>query len=148
MVSNYVYTSFLRSNNIYVNSLTYSVYKYISFFTAVQFNTLSLIMYGILGIILIGLLYTNSGKKEHSERSFLSYTSLALISIVIFNSYRSPQYMFWFTPLLCLLIANDFEKIKVFWALQLLNLIEYPFAFGSIWNNASYLNPIKQVPFQ
>ena len=62
--------------------------------------------------------------------------------MILFTKFHSPQYIVWFTPLLCLLVADDIYKIALFYVVQVFAYIEFPLMFGSFYTNMEYTNTV------
>jgi hypothetical protein len=62
--------------------------------------------------------------------------------VIFFTKFHSPQYIVWFTPLLCLLVADDIYKVVLFYIVQVFAYIEFPLMFGSFYTNLEYTNTV------
>jgi hypothetical protein len=70
---------------------------------------------------------------------------IALVAIVACSKYHSPQYMMWFTPILCILVAGDLFKMVVFYLLQGIWYIKFPLTFWTLWTNTYYVEPLPKA---
>ncbi len=130
------------SVGVYVNTLTYTLYSWLSgvMHIAISPESVSLGMYGLMGLTILYLLYNaymDTGKRPVTLLKTLFCT---LIAIIVFTKFHSPQYIVWFTPLLCLLVADDVYKIILFFVVQVFAYIEFPLMFGSFYTNLTYTN--------
>ena len=131
------------SVSVYANTLTYTVYLWLSgvFHIGIGIEGISIVMYILMGISMLCLLYYAYIDGEKKPDSLLKSLLCALIAVIIFTKFHSPQYIVWFTPLLCLLVADDIYKILMFYAVQVFGYIEFPLMFGSFYTNPEYTNP-------
>lgn len=131
------------SLGVYVNTLTYTIYSWISGVGHIDIaiGSVSLVMYGLMGITLLYLLYTAYVDTEKRPVTLLKTLLCALLALIVFTKFHSPQYIVWFTPLLCLLAADDIYKILLFYAVQVFAYIEFPLMFGSFYTNLEYTSP-------
>lgn len=125
---------------IYANTLTYTLYSWFHgvFQIPVSPGTLSLFMYGVMGIMMLYLLYAAYQDTAKRPVTLLKTLLCALILVIFFTKFHSPQYIVWFTPLLCLLVLDDISKILLFYVVQALTYIEFPLMFGSYYTNLEY----------
>jgi hypothetical protein len=128
---------------VYANTLTYTLYSWLNgvLHLGVTPDTISLVMYSLMGVTILYLLYfayTDTSKKPDL---FLKLILCALVAVVLFTKFHSPQYLVWYTPFLCLLVAEELNKIVLFFAVQIFAYIEFPLMFGSFYVNLQYTNP-------
>jgi hypothetical protein len=97
-------------------------------------------MYGLMGITILFLLYIAYTDTEKRPVTLLKTLLCAFIAVIFFTKFHSPQYVVWFTPLLCLLVADDLSKIVLFYIVQVFAFIEFPLMFGSYYTNLEYTN--------
>jgi hypothetical protein len=130
------------SVGIYVNTATYTLYSWINGVGHINVlpETISLVMYGLMGITIVFLLYTAYTDTEKRPVTLLKTLLCAFIAVIFFTKFHSPQYIVWFTPLLCLLVADDLYKIVLFYIVQVFAYIEFPLMFGSYYTNLEYTN--------
>lgn len=130
---------------VYANTATYTLYSWLNGIG--QFGILpdgvSIMMYGMLGIIILYLLYTSYVDTEKRPVTLLKTLLCAFIAVIFFTKFHSPQYTVWFTPFLCLLVADDLFKVILFYIVQALAYIEFPLMFGSFYTNLEYTNPVR-----
>ena len=92
-------------------------------------------MYGLMGIAMLYLLYNAYRDTEKRPIMLLKTLLCAFIVVIFFTKFHSPQYIVWFTPFLCLLVADDLYKIILFYIVQVFAYIEFPLMFGSFYTN-------------
>jgi hypothetical protein len=102
-------------------------------------------MYVLMGLIFVVLLWSAYVDREKRPVTLLKLIVCALIAAVLFTKFHSPQYIVWFTPLLCLLVADNLYKIVVFYLFQIFAYIEFPLMFGPFYTNLEYANPAGSV---
>ncbi|MGD1005069.1 MAG: hypothetical protein ABR887_06555 [Methanoregulaceae archaeon] len=130
------------SVGVYVNTATYTLYSWFSGVghIAISPENVSLVMYGLMGITVLYLLYNAYMDTEKRPVTLLKTLLCALIAIIVFTKFHSPQYIVWFTPFLCLLVADDIYKVVLFFIVQIFAYIEFPLMFGSFYTNLKYTN--------
>ncbi|MCK9581779.1 MAG: hypothetical protein M0Q92_15215 [Methanoregula sp.] len=130
--------------NIYVNTASYTLYAYLSevLHWGISSSTVSSMMYVLMGITLLLLLYIAFAEQEKKAKTLLKLVLCAIFCSVFFTKFHSPQYIVWFTPLLALLVADNFVKIGLFYASQVFAYIEFPLMFGSFYTNLQYTSPV------
>lgn len=128
---------------VYVNTATYTLYSWISgvLHIGISPENVSLVMYGLMGITMLYLLYSAYTDTEKRPVTLLKTLLCAFITIIFFTKFHSPQYLVWFTPFLCLLVADDIYKVVLFYIVQIFAYIEFPLMFGSFYTNLEYTNP-------
>jgi|WetSurMetagenome_2_1015567.scaffolds.fasta_scaffold36938_6 hypothetical protein len=99
-------------------------------------------VYVCMGIGLLTLLYAAFKYKKQEPAVLIKFILCAVMIVVLSYKVRSPQYIIWFTPLICILIVDNIYKIGVFYIIQVLAYIEFPLTFGRLWTNIEYTNPI------
>lgn len=129
---------------VYVNTLTYTLFSWINEFghIGIRMETLTLMMYGLMAITLLYLLYNAYVDSEKRPVTLLKTLLCAIVAVIVFTKFHSPQYIVWFTPFLCLLVADDIYKIILFYIVQVLAYIEFPLMFGSFYTNLEYTNAV------
>lgn len=132
------------SLGVYVNTLTYTLYSWINGVGHIGITpeNVSLGMYGLMGITMLYLLYMAFIDTEKRPVTLLKTLLCALIAMIIFTKFHSPQYIVWFTPLLCLLVADDIYKVVLFYIVQVFAYIEFPLMFGSFYTNLTYTSAV------
>ena len=130
------YNKFLMITGFnYCNTLQYTLSQFIG-----HFDLLSLLFKVLMVGIIIASLYKMIASKK-SPLLMIQLIFICLLAVIFLSAYRSPQYVVWFAPLAALLICNDRIGILSYVALQILSFIEYPFAYGMIYDNQHYLYP-------
>jgi len=132
------------SVGIYVNTATFTLYAYLEEVghLGITSSTVSTLMYGMMGVVFLILLYTAYIVTEKKPAMFLKILLCAIFSVVFFTKFHSPQYIVWFTPLLCLLVADNLYKILLFYVTQVFAYIEFPLMFGRFYTNLEYVSPV------
>lgn len=128
---------------VYANTLTYTIYSWLNgvLHLGVTPETISLVMYSLMGITIVYLLFVACTDTSKKPVLFLKLVLCALVAVVIFTKFHSPQYLVWYSPFLCLLVADELNKIVLFFAVQIFAYIEFPLMFGSFYVNLQYTNP-------
>jgi hypothetical protein len=99
-------------------------------------------MYLVAGIIVVVLLAMAYFSGKFSSLSLVKVILVAIFSVVFCMKYHSPQYLIWFTPLVCLCIADELYGILLFFFSQIISYIEFPLLFGVFYTNGEYMNPV------
>lgn len=143
IIQQYISSSLIRTD-VYVNTPTYTLYAILHDVLALDISSMiiSNLMYGILVIVLLTLLFLAFRKEQFGPETLLKFVLLSIFSVVFCMKYHSPQYFLWFTPFICLLIADSINKIILFFAVQILTFIEFPLIFGVYYTNVNYLMPV------
>lgn len=144
IIGQYLSGNLLRSN-VYVNTPTYAIYAILHELLDINvpIDLISNLMFAVLGIILLLLVYTAFRMEKISGINLVKFIALSIFSVVFFMNYHSPQYLIWFTPLVCLLIADRMYAVALFFLAQIITYMEFPLMFGTLYTNAEYLNPVK-----
>ena len=129
--------------DFFVNTFTYTAYSWLHAVVDIPITTVSAIMYAIMITSLLFLVYLAYSYPQKSPRFLLELSICAIFSLVVFTKFHSPQYMMWFTPLLCILVAGDFLKIGLFYLTQALAFIEFPLVWRTLYTNTSYTSPLS-----
>jgi hypothetical protein len=135
------------SVGVYVNTVTYTLYAYLHdvFHVGITSAATSTIMYVLMGIALILLFYIGYADSEKNPTRLLKLVACAIFCLVFFTKFHSPQYIVWFTPLLCLLVADNLYKVLLFYVTQVFAYIEFPLMFGRFYTNLEYVNPVESA---
>jgi hypothetical protein len=143
IIQQFISATLIRTD-VYVNTPTYTLYAILHEVVALDISSMiiSNLMYGVLGIVLLTLLFLAFRKDKFSPETLLKFVLLSIFSFVFCMKYHSPQYFLWFTPFICLLIADSISKIILFFAVQILTFIEFPLMFGVYYTNENYLMPV------
>lgn len=128
---------------VYANSATYTLYLYLHDILGLGISpeAVSTVMYALMGIALLYLLYLAYAGTKGDPTAFLKVLLCAVFSLVLFTRFHSPQYIVWFTPFLCLLLADDPLRISLFYLTQAFGYLEFPLLFGGFYVNLEYVNP-------
>jgi hypothetical protein len=129
---------------VYANSATYTLYLFLHeiLHLGISPDGVSFFMYGMMGIVVLLLLSLAYAEREAHPITFLKILLCAVFSVVFFTRFHSPQYSLWFTPLLCLLVADQPGKTLIFYLTQVLGYVEFPLLFGGFYVNNEYVNPV------
>jgi len=109
---------------------------------SITIDTVLMFVYVCMGIGFVLLGYTALKYKKQEPVILIKFVLCAIMLIVLSFKVRSPQYVVWFAPLMCILIADNVYKIGLFYFIQILAYIEFPLTFGLLWTNIEYTNPI------
>jgi len=109
---------------------------------SITIDTVLMFVYVCMGIGFVLLGYTALKYKKQEPVILIKFVLCAIMLIVLSFKVRSPQYVVWFSPLMCILIADNVYKIGLFYFTQILAYIEFPLTFGLLWTNIEYTNPI------
>jgi len=132
------------SVGVYANTVTFTIYSYLHdvFGLGIALESVSTIMYILMGITIVSLLYFAYAEKEKTPKLLIKLVLCAIFCMVFFTKFHSPQYLVWFTPLLAILVAGDLLKIVLFYITQIFAYIEFPLIFGKYYVNLKYTNPV------
>lgn len=130
------------SLGVYVNTPTYTIYSWLNGIGHLDISpeNVSLVMYGLMGLVMLLLLASAYTDKEKKPVTLLKILFCAFIAVIFFTKFHSPQYIVWFTPFLCLLVADDIRKIALFYVVQVCAYIEFPLMFNGFYTNLAYVN--------
>lgn len=131
------------SVGVYVNTVTYTLYSWLNgvWNIGVTAEEISLCMYLLMAAVLLYLIYKSYKSTENPQELLIKCLLCALIVVIYFTKFHSPQYIVWFTPLMCILVADDIYKIILFYLFQIFAFIEFPLMFGGFYTNNQYTNP-------
>jgi hypothetical protein len=123
-------------------SLVYTIYSWINGILgiAIQTSTISLMMSLTMVVFLFTIVYLAYIDKGKSPVLLLEMILCALVIVVTFSQYHSPQYMMWFIPVLSILVAGDIFKMVIFYVFQAIEFIKFPLMFGTFYTNQAYTN--------
>jgi hypothetical protein len=141
VISSYIGGSLIRTD-VYVNTATNTVFAFFNniLHISISANLISALMYIIMGIALLLLLFYAWIIRNQKEKTLIKLVALALFVIVFCMKYHSPQYILWFLPLVCLLVADTIAGIAMFYITQVVAYIEFPLAFGTLYVNSNYVS--------
>jgi hypothetical protein len=128
---------------VYANSAAFTLYAYLRALLGpgITPDAVGVLMTILMIIVLLLLLFVQYREREQRPEPFLKILLCAVFSLVFFTKFHSPQYGFWFTPLLCLLVADSPRKILLFYVTQAFGYAEFPLLFGSLYVNLEYVSP-------
>ncbi|WP_292370344.1 hypothetical protein [Methanoregula sp. UBA64] len=131
------------SVGVYVNTVTYTIYSWLNGLWHIGITTgeISVCMYLLMAAVLFYLIYKSYKSTENRQETLIKCLLCALIAVIYLTKFHSPQYIVWFTPLLCILVADDLYKIILFYLFQIFAFIEFPLMFGGFYTNNQYTNP-------
>ncbi len=127
----------------YSNTATFAFYSWIHdvFRIGISIGTISLVMYLAMGVGILALLYAAYKIPEKDPNLLVRLLLGAIILTIVCARVRSPQYIVWFTPLICILVMDDIRKIVSLYAVQILAYIEFPLIFGAYYVANNYTEP-------
>ena len=132
---------------VYVNTPGYTIYAFLSEVLGFKLSMNSIVTGETALLCLIFLvLMVYAYLKPQTHKQFLKILLVALFSFVALWSYHSPQYMFWYTPILAILIADDLLSVLLFYIIQLLEFIEFPVTSGVFYTNTYYVTTLAKDP--
>jgi hypothetical protein len=134
----------LRSElGYYSNTLTFTIYSWVHdvFHVGISIDTISAVMYIWMGAGLLVLLYAAYIIPRRDPNLLIKLILCATVLVVVCAKVRSPQYIVWFTPLICLLAADDIRKIVLLFIFQALAYLEFPLMFGAFYTALQYTAP-------
>lgn len=108
----------------------------------ITIDTVLTFVYICMGLAFVILFYSAFKYKKQDSLILIKFVLCAIMIIVLSFKVRSPQYVVWFTPFMCILIADNIYKMGLFYFTQILAYIEFPLTFGLLWTNIEYTNPI------
>jgi hypothetical protein len=148
IISQYFSASLIRST-AYVNTPTYVVYAIFHEILNIDISIalISNLMYALMGTVLLVLVYFAFTLEKINRTTLLKFMVLSIFSVVFFMKYHSPQYLVWFTPIVCLLIADRLYAVALFFFAQIITYVEFPLLFGSFYTNVEYLNPVHSTGY-
>ena len=131
-------------NGYYSNTVTFTLYSWIHdvFGLNISIGAISAIMYAGLGLGMLVLLYAAYKIPGKNPKLLLQLLLCALVLAVVCARVRSPQYIVWFTPLICILVMDDIKKIVSLFVFQALAFIEFPLMFGAFYTSNTYTEPL------
>jgi len=124
----------------YSNTLTFTIYSWVHdvFNLGISLDVISAIMYIVMGVGLLILLYAAFTIPGRDPKLLIRLILCATILVVVCAKVRSPQYIVWFTPMICLLAADNIRKIVLLYIFQALAYLEFPLMFGSFYTALQY----------
>jgi len=127
----------------YSNTATFTLYTWLHdvLKIGISIDTVSAVMYAIMGLGILALLWVAWKIPKKDPVLLLKLILCAVVLTVICSKVRSPQYIVWFTPLLCILAVDDIKKIAALLIFQALAYIEFPLMFGAYYTALTYTQP-------
>ena len=127
----------------YSNTLTFTIYSWLHdiFRIGLTIDAVSAVMYLAMGAGILALLYAAYVLPGQDPKLLLKLILCSVVLVVVCSKVRSPQYIVWFTPLLCLLAIDDMKKILALFAFQALAYLEFPLMFGAFYTALKYTDP-------
>jgi hypothetical protein len=124
----------------YSNTLTFTIYSWIHdvFHIGITIDSVSAAMYILMGAGILALLYAAYRIPGQDRMVLIKLILCATVLVVVCARVRSPQYIVWFTPLICLLAPDDLKKIVLLFIYQALAYLEFPLMFGSFYTALQY----------
>jgi hypothetical protein len=106
---------------------------------AIPFGIIATLFRVLTVLIILWALYLMEQQPKNIAR-MLKLILAVIIVVTVFSQYRSPQYIVWFTPFAALLVADDITGILLFIGVQIMAYIEYPLAYGVLYENTQYVS--------
>jgi hypothetical protein len=133
----------LVRNDVYVNTATNTLYAYLHDVVnlGIPATAVSNVMYLIMGLMLLLLAVAAWVDPKKEPRHLIKFLLVAVFTVVFCLKYHSPQYIIWFTPFVCLLVADSLTGVILFYGTQVLTYLEFPLLFGTLYVNGEYLSP-------
>lgn len=127
----------------YSNTVTFTIYSWLHdvLGLGISIDIVSAGMYLVMGVGILALLFTAWKLPQQDSKLMLKLVLCAIVLVVICAKVRSPQYIVWFTPLLCILAADDIKKIAALFVFQGLAYLEFPLMFGAYYTALTYTDP-------
>lgn len=128
----------------YSNTFTFTIYSWVHdvFKMGISLDTVSAVMYAGMGIGILVLLYAAYVIPGRDPKLLIKLILCATILVVVCAKVRSPQYIVWFTPLICILAVDDIKKVVLLFVVQGLAYIEFPLMFGAFYTAIQYTEPV------
>jgi|WetSurMetagenome_2_1015567.scaffolds.fasta_scaffold18214_3 hypothetical protein len=126
------------------NTIIWTTYVWLHdiFKINIAIENVLMISYICMAIGFLLLFYAAFKYKKQEPAVLLKFILCAIMLIVLSFKVRSPGYVIWFTPFICILVADNMYKIGLFYITQILAYIEFPVTFWMLWTNIEYTNPI------
>ncbi|MFA5332014.1 MAG: hypothetical protein WC342_06515 [Methanoregula sp.] len=140
IILSYFSGSLIRSD-VYVNTATYTLYEYLNaiLHTGISLAAVSTFMYAIMALFLLFFVAVAWIEPKKDTRLLVKLLAISIFVVIFCMKYHSPQYVVWFTPFVCLLVADSLYGIILFYATQVITYIEFPLAFGTLYLNGNYV---------
>jgi hypothetical protein len=140
IILSYFSGSLVRTD-VYVNTATYTLYAYLHdiMHLGISAATVSSLMYLLMGLLLLFLVAIAYIEPEKDTRFLVKLLAVSIFVVIFCMKYHSPQYIVWFTPFVCLLVADSLYGIILFYVTQAITYFEFPLAFGTLYLNVNYV---------
>jgi len=135
------YNKFLGyAEMVYCNTIPYLIFSYLQMAgAAIPFGVIANIFRALTVVAILGALYWMF-RHPRSMTTMIKMSLVAIIVLIFFSQYRSPQYVAWLSPFAALLVAGDAWGILAFFGVQTMEYIEFPLTFGTVWVNDHYVS--------
>ena len=142
IILSYISGSLVRSD-VYVNTATYTLYAYLHevLNLGVSVSGVSYLMYILMGLVLLFLLAIAYIEPKKDVRFLVKLMAVSIFVVVFCMAYHSPQYVVWYTPFVCLLVADSLQGIILLYVTQAITYIGFPLSFGVLYTNTTYASP-------
>lgn len=132
---------------VFADTLLYTIYSWLHGILGVQFEIALLIpvMTGIMVLTIASLLYLAYTTPGRDAEYMLGLILCAIVAVIAFSKYTSPQYTMWITPILCILASGHPGKIFLFYVMQGWWYIKFPMIFWKLYTNQSYTTPLPSL---
>jgi hypothetical protein len=124
----------------YSNTVTFTIYSWLHdvFRIGISLDVILTIMFACMAAGLLALVFTAYMYPKKDARLLLKLILCSIVLVIFCVKVRSPQYIVWFTPILCILAADDIRKIALVYIVQALAFIEFPLMFGKFYTSTQY----------
>jgi hypothetical protein len=124
----------------YSNTVTFTIYSWLHgvFGLGISLDAILGVMIVVLVAGLLALVYTAYIYPKKDAKMLLKLILLAIVLVIFCVKVRSPQYLVWFTPLLCVLAADDLRKMILVYLVQCTAFIEFPLMFRTFYTSTQY----------
>lgn len=128
----------------YSNTVTFTLYSWLHevFGVGISLDMVLTVMFAIMGIGLLALVYTAWAFPKKDPGLLLKLVLAAIVLVIFCVKVRSPQYIVWFSPILCILAVDDIRKVVLVYLVQALAFIEFPLMFGAFYTSTEYTSPL------
>ncbi len=134
-------------DRMYCNTIPYAINQFLQMLNiAIPFSIIATIFRILTVVVFLSALYLMYQQPKNITR-MLKLILVVIVVVILFSQYRSPQYIVWFTPFAALLVADDILGIIIFIGVQILAYIEYPLAYGVLYENGFYVTSWALVFF-
>ena len=124
----------------YSNTVTFTIYSWLHdvFRIGISLDVILTIMFICLAAGLLALVYIAYVYPQKNSKMLLKLILCAIVLVIFCVKVRSPQYIVWFTPILCVLAADDLRKIILVYIVQAMAFIEFPLMFRTFYVSTQY----------